>query len=140
MHYTNTRTTYSPAITLPGKDGNNITLKADLTVKWLGMYFDRKLTFNHHVKAMAARAEKTVNRLSMLANTIKGLSQKHVRTLYTSCVLPVLTYGSPGWWTRLQKHVDILERVQRRALRLIYAVFRTTPIIALQIEASIPPI
>ncbi|KAJ6572054.1 hypothetical protein B0H19DRAFT_872895, partial [Mycena capillaripes] len=33
-----------------------------------------------------------------------------------------------------------LERVQRRALRLICAAFRTSPINALEIEASIPPI
>ncbi|KAJ7637832.1 hypothetical protein B0H17DRAFT_894633, partial [Mycena rosella] len=33
-----------------------------------------------------------------------------------------------------------LERVQRRALRLICAAFKTSPINAMEIEASIPPI
>ncbi|KAJ6484437.1 hypothetical protein C8R47DRAFT_920029, partial [Mycena vitilis] len=33
-----------------------------------------------------------------------------------------------------------LEKVQRRALRLTCAVFRTTPIQALEIEASVPPL
>ncbi|PBK58278.1 hypothetical protein ARMSODRAFT_839020, partial [Armillaria solidipes] len=36
-------------------------------------------------------------------------------------------------------HIKMLTQVQNRALHLICAAFRTTPIVALEIEVSIPP-
>lgn len=54
--------------------------------------------------------------------------------------MPILTYASAVWWTGKKIHTNYLEKVQRRALRLICAAFRTTPTTALEIEASIPPI
>ncbi|KAJ7936782.1 hypothetical protein B0H13DRAFT_1463869, partial [Mycena leptocephala] len=62
------------------------------TIKWLGVYLDKGLLFNHHVKTLAARAENTVNGLSRLSNTVKGLSQSHLRHLYKACVIPVMTH------------------------------------------------
>ncbi|PPQ83048.1 hypothetical protein CVT25_005209, partial [Psilocybe cyanescens] len=44
------------------------------------------------------------------------------------------------WWKGTKKQTIPLEKVQHRALRLICAAFKTTPIAALEIEASIPPI
>ncbi|KAH7873299.1 uncharacterized protein C8R40DRAFT_1016611, partial [Lentinula edodes] len=61
-------------------------------VRWLGVYFDRKLLFNHHVKTLAGSAGKAVGSLIMLANTVKGLSPYHMRMMYKSCVVPVMTY------------------------------------------------
>lgn len=51
-----------------------------------------------------------------------------------------MTYASPVWWTGMKTHANILTRVQNKSLRHICAAFRTTPIKALEIEASIPPI
>ncbi|KAE9407951.1 hypothetical protein BT96DRAFT_764117, partial [Gymnopus androsaceus JB14] len=62
------------------------------TVKWLGVYFDQKLTFNYHVKAMAESAGKAMGSLVMLANTVKGFFQYHMWLMYKGCVIPVMTY------------------------------------------------
>ncbi|KAJ7648928.1 hypothetical protein DFH06DRAFT_996803, partial [Mycena polygramma] len=93
QHYTRRRNDDCPPIPLPGKDGGIVFLTASKTVKWLGIHFDRKLRFDEHVKKLAARAQSAVNGLCMLANTVRGLSQSHLRTLYLSCVLPILSYG-----------------------------------------------
>jgi hypothetical protein len=106
----------------------------------LGVLFDRKLTFDVHVRSLADRACSKVNGSRMLANTVKGLSQGHLRTLYRTCVLPVLTYACPVWWTGGQKHAELIGRVQNQGLHHITATFRTTPIRALELEASIPPV
>jgi hypothetical protein len=134
MHYTRRPKDGCPAIRLPNDDGTETTITVVFsTVKWLGVYLDRKLLFNHHVKTLAARAENTVNGLTMLSNTVRGLSQ-------SPCVVPVMSYASAVWWTGKKTHEKALERVQRRALRLICTAFKTSPIHALQIEASTPPI
>jgi hypothetical protein len=39
-------------------------------VKWLRVYFDRKLTFEYHTKSLAARGENAVSSFTMLANTV----------------------------------------------------------------------
>ncbi|KAJ3559098.1 hypothetical protein NP233_g11351 [Leucocoprinus birnbaumii] len=93
-----------------------------------------------HVKRMSARAEAAIGCISMLANTVCGLSHKHLRVLYKTCVLPIMTYASAVWWTGKTYHVKHLRLVQNRALRLICTAFKTTPINALEVEGSIPPI
>lgn len=76
----------------------------------------------------------------MLANTVRGLSQVELRTPYCACIVPVLTYASPVWWSGKKTHSSILEKVQNTALRHIAGAFRTTPIKALEVDLAIPPI
>lgn len=130
----------SPVITLPGKDGTMVTIEAEKTTKWLGVHFDRRLTFDMYIKQLVSRAEKTVQEMKMLANTVRGLSQEHLRSLYIACVLLVMSYTCTAWWTRLKKLKNTLKKVQRQVLQLICAAFKTTSIVALEIKASIMPI
>jgi hypothetical protein len=141
MHYSR-RKKYdcNPSISLVDYDGITRTIVPDKYVKWLGVHFDRKLLFNHHVKILAARGENSVNSLNMLANTIRGLSHNYLRRLYLSCVVPKILYACPTWWNNTKRMAKPLEKVQRKALKLICAAFKTTPTYALEIEASIPPI
>ncbi|KAJ7233049.1 hypothetical protein C8J57DRAFT_956056, partial [Mycena rebaudengoi] len=104
----------SPPLRLPSEDGTETVIEAGPTLKWLGVLFDRKLTFDAHVRSLAERACSKVNGSRMLANTIRGLSQEHLRTLYRTCVLPTLTYTCPLWWTGKKRHVEILAEVQNQ--------------------------
>jgi ribonuclease HI len=76
----------------------------------------------------------------MLANTVRGLSQTLLRRLYIACIIPKILYACPSWWNDTKCQARALEKVQRKALRLICAAFKTTPTNALEIEASIPPL
>jgi ribonuclease HI len=141
MHYSR-RPKYdcAPPITFQDSDGVVRTVTPQKAVKWLGVYFDRRLRFEHHAKQLAAKGENAVNGLTMLANTVRGLDQALVRRLYLACVVPKILYACPAWWNGCGYQVKPLEKVQRRALRLICAAFKTTPTYALEIEASVPPI
>ena len=141
MHYSR-RPKYDccPPITLHDYDGIARTLTPDRFVKWLGVHFDRRLSFNHHVKIAAAKGETAVNALTMLANTVRGLSHLFLRRLYLACVIPKTLYACPAWWNNTKCQAKPLEKVQRKALILICAAFKTTPTTALEIEASIPPL
>ena len=141
MHYSRRRKyDCSPSLTIKDYDGITRTLTPDKTVKWLGIHLDRKLLFHHHVKTNAAKGKNTINALSMLANTIRGLSQVHLRRLFLSCVSPKVLYACPAWWNNTKVQAKLLEKVQRNGLKLICAAFRTTPTTALEVEASIPPL
>jgi Reverse transcriptase (RNA-dependent DNA polymerase) len=141
MHYSR-RPKYdcNPTIVLHDYDGVSRSLVPDRYVKWLGLHFDRKLLFHHHVKIVAAKGANAVNTLSMLANTIRGLSQTLLRKLYLACVIPKILYACPTWWNNKKNQALPLEKIQRKALCLVCAAFKTTPTHALEIEASIPPL
>ncbi|KAH9900047.1 hypothetical protein C8Q73DRAFT_627449, partial [Cubamyces lactineus] len=62
--------------------------------RYLGFRLDPKLTFKHHVAFFGERALTTVKAMLMLGNSCRGLSPMQKRTLYISCVLPLLTYGA----------------------------------------------
>ncbi|KAJ7923193.1 hypothetical protein B0H13DRAFT_1560236, partial [Mycena leptocephala] len=90
MHYIGRKVVGpSPAIRLPNADGSESIIAVFPTIKWLGVYLDKGVLFNHHVKTLTACAE----------NTVKGLSQSHLRHLYKACVIPVMAHASAAWWT-----------------------------------------
>lgn len=127
-------------MTFHDSDSTTHTVTPEATVRWLGVHFDQKLHFRSHAKLLAAREEHTVNGLCMLANTVRGLSHIHLRRLYLAYVIPKILYACPVWWSGTKYQSKPLEKVQRRALTLICAAFKTTPIAVLEIEASIPSI
>ncbi|CDO77106.1 hypothetical protein BN946_scf184592.g1, partial [Trametes cinnabarina] len=84
----------------------------------------------------------TVHAMLMLGNSIRGLSPMQKRTLYISCVLPLLTYGAQVWFRPkgMKTLMKPLVAAEHRALRWITGTFRTTPIGAMQAFAGILPL
>ncbi|KAI0998687.1 hypothetical protein K3495_g9508 [Podosphaera aphanis] len=121
-------------------------------LKWLGVHFDKKLTFKYHVKIQAAKALKIANALRGIGNTIWGVSPKLSKQMVTACVLPVAPFGAETWWpgktrdnrekivsNRVGSHLEVFDKVHRACARVILPVFRTTPSTALLRETGLPP-
>ena len=122
--------------------GNMLTIHPKPVLRWLGIFFDSKLTYKDHVKIMANRVTSVANGIKVLANTVRGLSQKHIRILFKTCVVPILTYASPVWFRLDRSQIGLvgsLEVVQNISLRQIAGAFRTTPIDALRVLSHQPP-
>ena len=113
MHYLR-RCKYdcSPPLIILNQDSVTRTIVPKKTVKWLGLHLDRKLLFHHHIKIAAAKGEHATNSLMMLANTIRGLSQVHLRRLYLVCIIPKILYACPTWWNNTKCQALPLEKVQ----------------------------
>lgn len=111
-------------------------------MRWLGVFFDKKLSFKTHVEMMATRAQSTLAGLRILANSIRGLSIANARLLYKTVILPVLTFASPVWFTGIRQKglIRPLERAQADGLRWLLGTFRTTPIAEMHHIGSILPI
>ena len=80
------------------------------------MHVDKDLTFDHHITESVKTANKT---LGLIRRTYQHLDVETLRTLYVALVRPKLEYGNVVWSPRLQSHIDELERVQRRATKLV---------------------
>jgi hypothetical protein len=108
-------------------------------VKWLGIYFDLTLSFKHHVSTKVAKARGAFFRMSRLANIRRGLTPFALRQIYTACVMSIADYGTEIWWRGQQHLTKLLQGVQNLAIRKILGVFKTAPILPMEVESALPP-
>ena len=121
-------------------------------LKWLGVHFDKKLTFKSHALIQAAKALNVANALRHLGNTTRGAPPRLLRQAVLSCVLPIAHFAAETWWpgktrnknskivsNRVGNHLNALSKVYTTAARAILPVYRTTPTQALLREAGLNP-
>ncbi|KGQ00639.1 hypothetical protein PAAG_12704 [Paracoccidioides lutzii Pb01] len=111
-HFTRRRTLSNPSIDLETTSGtHSITAKAvKSSIRYLGIWLDRKLSFKKHVETMAAKARQVSNGIRALSNTARGAPVQLLRQSIQACVLSVLCYGAEAWWpgaTRMEKGKEI---------------------------------
>jgi len=61
-------------------------------VRYLGVWFDKKLSFKAHVEKRIAAANRMFHSISRLANTERELSFHVFRKLYIACITSVADY------------------------------------------------
>ena len=72
-------------------------IKAQESLKWLGIYIDSKLTFKEHVIKKTLEATRVFHQIERLSNTERGLSFQAMRQLYIACICSIADYGVPIW-------------------------------------------
>ena len=97
LHFSRKRNNDNPPAQLPG--GRTITpTPADRALRWLGVHFDRKLSFRAHVRTRCQMAQTAANSLRMLGGCARGAPAHVMRQAVTACVLPTATFGAEAWW------------------------------------------
>ena len=76
----------------------HVIRQKEMWVRYLGVFLDCKLSWELHVKTMAARARSTILRISLLGNSVRGLDFLNWRRVYNALVIPILMYGVPAWF------------------------------------------
>lgn len=135
IHYTKSKKAKKYTLNLPG----DMNIAPKTLVKWLGIYFDPNLTFKEHVAIRTSQAKSAYLRMARLANSERGLTPFALRQLYLACVVSVADYGSIIWWRNQTSLIRPLQAIQNLAIRKILGVFKTAPIIPMEIEAALPP-
>ena len=112
--------------------------------RYLGFFFTPTLDFSYHVQFYTNKAFSTIRACSMLGNSVRGIGPRQRAHAYQACVLSVLTYGLPLWYTTwgvgVIRLVKRMERVHSYALSWIIGAFRTSPIGSRELIAGIPPL
>ncbi len=96
--------------------GDRLELQSTDLEKDLGVWIDPSLTFSSHCETQAGKANRT---LGLIRRTYSYLDEVSLTKLYTSLVRCRLEYGYPAWAPMFRKDCELLERVQRRATRLV---------------------
>ena len=84
--------------------------------KDLCVIIDRNLNFRKHMSLKISKANSII---FLIKSTFKYLDSEMFNLLYKTLVRPHLEYASPVWRPTLKMDITSLERVQRRATRLV---------------------
>src|SRR5204862_4856119 len=106
-------------------------------VRWLGVWFDRKLSFKYHVEKRIADASRMFYSISRLANTERDLSFQAMRRLYIACITSIADYGVPVWWKNQQFLLNKFNKLQNSALLKILEAFKNSSVSVMKIEAAL---
>ena len=98
------------------KDNEQYTLESVSLEKDLGVLLDDKLTFTEHINTKINKANQI---LGCIRHTFKHMNKEIFLLLYKSLVRPHLEYGSCIWSPHLKRDIDAIEKVQRRATRML---------------------
>ena len=111
------------------------------TPTFLGVTFDRTLTFSKHVSSLKAKFFPRLKALRCICASSWGPSKESLFLLYKSFLRSLLTYASPGWFPFLSAtNSTKLERLHRAASRAITGCLSSSLIPLLLTEASLPPL
>ena len=136
IHFTTRREPITEGVAIAGQ-----AVAPKPLVKWLGIWFDSKLSFKQHIEKRINLAIASFLGMQRLASTQKGLSFRAMRQLYIACIATVADYGVPVWYRgpRQGKLLQLYQRLQNQALPKILGAFNKSPIRAMELEAAIPP-
>ena len=116
-------------------------LRYNPTPTFLGVTFDRTLSFTKHVSSLKAKFFPRLKVLHCIYASSWGPSKDSLSLLYKFFLRPLLTYAPPGWFPfQSATNFTKLERLHRAASRAITGCVSSSPIPLLLTEASLPPL
>ena len=84
--------------------------------KDLGVVFQQDLKFSNHI---ATKVNKANSMLSLIVRTFQFIEQDSFILMYKALVRPNVEYGNTIWYPHLRRDIESVERIQKRATRLI---------------------
>ena len=116
-------------------------LRFNPTPTFLGVTFDRTLSFSKHVSSLKAKFFPRLKALRCIFAFSWGPSKDSLSLLYKSFFWSLLTYASPGWIPfQSATNFTKLESLHRAASRAITGCLSSSPIPLLLTESSLPPL
>ena len=97
-------------------DGTNQNIDCCNLEKDLGITFDPNLSFDPHIQKSINKANSTIG---LIKRTFTHIDKEVFLQLYKALVRPHLEYGNIIWYPYLKRQSVAIEKVQRRATKLV---------------------
>ena len=118
----------------------NHTLEIVKEIKFLGLIFDRNLTWQKHIQSLQTKCLKVINCMRVLTGTRCGATSNSLRTIYISLIRSKLDYGCEIYNSASFNTKKCLDKIQNQALRICTGSMRSASLKALQVEMGDPPL
>ena len=135
MHFWKYKGSREPKLTINKKE----IMKVE-TAKFLGLMWDRGLTFGPHIQYIKGKCMRALNLLRVLSHTEWGADRATLLKLYQTLVRSKLDYGSIIYDSATTSNLQILDRVHNEGLRICIGAFRSSPTESLYVEANEAPL
>jgi hypothetical protein len=109
-------------------------------VSYLGLHLDKKLTSHHHTFTKRKHLGVTLTKTYWLLVRKSQLSLSNILLLYKIIPKPIWTLGIQLWGTASTSNIEILERFQSKALRMIVDAPWYVPNTLIRRDLQIPPV
>lgn len=108
--------------------------------KYLGMWFDKRLTWAMHIQKIIERCKRVLNVMRCLKGTEWGADRTAMKTIYSGLIRSVLDYGCVAYRSAAESILKKLDLVQYQALRICMGAIKTSPVAAMQVELGEMPL
>jgi hypothetical protein len=88
------------------------------TARYLGVTLDKRLTWSKHIDQVRKKAAQRLGILGPLLNKRNSLSIRNGVLLYKKLIRPMMDYGCPVWRSAAHSHVQKLQVLQSKCLRI----------------------
>ena len=89
-------------------------------VKFLGLYFDYKLTWKTHIQETKTKGNKALNLLKMLSHLRWGADRKSLLRIYRNIIRPKLDYGSQIYASAAERVLESLNSIPNAAIKFLH--------------------
>ena len=110
------------------------------TIKFLGVVFDKKITFLPHISNLRTRCDKSLNILKVLSNTSWGADRPSLLKIYRAVIRSRLDYACQIYGSAGSSYLKKLDTIHHTALRICSGAFRTSPVVSLYVNCVEPPL
>ncbi|XP_064486111.1 uncharacterized protein LOC135398656 [Ornithodoros turicata] len=127
------------ALTIDLKTGTEPILQTNL-LKYLGVWYDDKLHWDHHIEVVSQKATKATGILHRCSSPRIGMRRTALLLLYKCYVRPILEFGCTLFSYPPDYRLNRLFVIERKALRVCLGLPKYAANQALYAEARIPPL
>jgi hypothetical protein len=95
---------------------NEISIKQVENCKFLGVYLDNNLTWDKHIQEISSKISRSIGVISKLSYKLP----RHILfNLYNTMILPYLSYCNIVWGINYPTHLEKLNLLQKRIVRVM---------------------
>ncbi|GBM66723.1 hypothetical protein AVEN_77693-1, partial [Araneus ventricosus] len=109
-------------------------------IRFLGVIFDRKLTFLPHILHLRKKCERSLNILKVLSRTSWGADRTSLLRIYQAVILSSVDYGCMVYGSARPTVLRRLDTIHHSALRICSGAFRTSPVESLYVICNQLPL
>ena len=101
--------------------------------KFLGIYFDRRLTWKEHLDHIISKCSTRINMLRAISGSSWGANQGTLHLFYKQYIRPVLEFGAEVYISACKTQLKRLDSIQYQSLKIATGAYKTTSLAALQV-------
>ena len=133
--FTFTYSTETVKLTVNGQE-----IKTVKSAKFLGMIFDRKLSWHYHIDYVVKKCKQRLNLMRAVSSKHWGASQSTQLTIYKALIRSVIDYGAIAYDSASASQLAKLDSIQCQALMICTGAMKGTPLAVLQTHCDEMPL